>query len=401
MAGRTPGSDTACVLSRSQDGAARVTQYSSSDSSCVVVFPNMYGKRTAWLFFLLLWIVACQSGPPESATRVRMLLVANQSANSLTIVDLATGDALANVLTGLAPHQIVVLPGNDQAVVGNYGTRLNPGSTLGVVDLATLKMKKIIDLGRYRRPHGLAAFNDGRRVAVTVEGSRRLLIVDIAKGTIEKAIPTGHRLTHMVVLSPDERWAYVTNVHSGTASRLDLVSGKLDRTVHTGAGAEGLDLSPDGNHLWIANRVDNSLSIIDTVPFRLEETVECAEAPIRVRFSPAGEHVLVSAAKSGEIVVFSAADRRELRRISMAFTRSEEEDAYPGLRLNPVPVNLLVDKERDVAYVANANADLISKIDLKKWQLQGRLRAGPDPAGMALAEVWRSPSAPGETRSRQ
>jgi DNA-binding beta-propeller fold protein YncE len=60
-------------------------------------------------------------------------------------------------------------------------------------------------LVQYHQPHGIAYLPDGKRVVVMAEIERKLLVVRVETGAVEKAIDTGSQGSHMVVLSPDAK----------------------------------------------------------------------------------------------------------------------------------------------------------------------------------------------------
>ncbi|HUG43085.1 MAG TPA: beta-propeller fold lactonase family protein, partial [Acidobacteriota bacterium] len=272
-------------------------------------------------------------------------------------------------------------------VTANYGTRENPGSSLSVVDLRRKRASRTIDLEGYRRPHGIQFFQDGERVMVTAEENQVALIVNIETEKIEKAIPTGQQLSHMVALSPDESRAYVSNIAAGTVSALDVREGRLMKVIPSGAGAEGIAVSPDAAEVWVTNRAEDTISVIDAERLEVVEKLVSESFPLRLKFTPDGEHVLVSNARSGEAAVFSVRERKEVARIPMEFEVQQDEERFLQFRLSPVPIGIAVADDGLFAYVANANADLIAEIDLTEWKLLRRLDGGHEPDGMALASV--------------
>ncbi len=54
---------------------------------------------------------------------------------------------------------------------------------------------------------------------------------------------------------------------------------------------------------------------------------------------------------------------------------------------SPVPVGILVAPKLSHAFVANTNADIVTMIDLKTWEVTGRLTAGKEPDGLGYSSV--------------
>lgn len=315
------------------------------------------------------------------------LIVLNKAEASASLIDLATGKVTAKLDTGEGPHEVTVSPDGKTAVAANYGAQTD-GSTLSVFDLTDNTVAKVIDLKKYHRPHGIMFLADGKRVAVTTEVEQKLLVVNVATGEVEMAVDTDANVSHMVVLSPDSKRAYVSAIGSGSVAVVDLVKGERIATIATAPGAEGIDISPDGKEVWVGNRQVDTISIIDTRSLEVVHSIKCASFPIRVKFTIDGKHVLVSNARSGDVAIIDAAERKEIKRISMEATAIEEKEGRlfsDRFGQSPVPVGILVHPDGRHAYIANTNADVVTVLDLTTWEIAGRLVAGREPDGLAIA----------------
>ncbi|HSK10217.1 MAG TPA: hypothetical protein VK911_11635, partial [Vicinamibacterales bacterium] len=82
------------------------------------------------------------------------LLVVNKSENSLAVLDPASGKVVTRVATGDGPHEVALSADGRTAFVTNYGAQ-TPGSSLSVIDVASGKETRRVDLGPLRRPHGI------------------------------------------------------------------------------------------------------------------------------------------------------------------------------------------------------------------------------------------------------
>ena len=312
------------------------------------------------------------------------LIVLNKSGASASILDLEDGSEVARIEVGVGPHEVAVSPDATIAVVANYGDR-NPGNTLSVIDLAEREVIATIDLGGNRRPHGIL-FIDDAYVLVTTEDSRQLLKVDVRKAEIVSAMETGGAVGHMVAVSGDGSRAFVPHMYSDNVAVFDLATGERIASIPLGEQPEGIDARPGHPEVWITNRAGNSVSVLDTQTLEVIETIACADFPIRLKFTPDGKYALVSNARSGDVVVFDAAEREEVHRIAMlAESVADKDERLFGEQFgdSPTPVGIVIHPDGHHAYVANTNADVISVIDLKKFELVDRLVAGEEPDGMA------------------
>jgi len=326
----------------------------------------------------------CQVPAP---TAEDWLVVLDKGAHNAVVLDPGSGEVKATLVTGVAPHEAAASPSRPIVVGTNYGSLDNPGFSLTVLDLRRFRVARTIPLGRFRRPHGIQFFKDGERVAVTTEEGDALLVVDIVNGKVLRAIPTMEKVSHMVVLSPDETRAYVTNIRSGTLSVLDVGESRFLQKLSVGKGSEGLDISPDGRELWIACRAENQVAVVDTESLEVTRKLECGEFPIRVRFLPDGSKVMVSNARTGDVAVFSAEDYRLETRIPMEITAVERANRLLDFDLSPVPIGIVTNPEGTRAFVANSNADIVTVIDTKTWKIVDRFPTGKEPDGMAYIRV--------------
>jgi YVTN family beta-propeller protein len=334
--------------------------------------------RTSFPLFLAALLAA---GSLQAAT----LVVANKAEATASLVDLPSGKVLATLPTGVAPHEVGISPDGKLALVTNYGAQ-QPGSSLTLIDVPGAKVVKTIDLGEYRRPHGVT-WLDGRRALVTAEQNKALLEIDVEAGKVARAFPTGQEVSHMVVASPDGARAYVANIGSGSLTAIDLKAGKHLADVPTGKGAEGIDVTPDGKQVWVTNRAADTVSVVDAATLKVVGTVDSAKFPIRAKTLPGGKRVLVSNARSGDVSVISVAERKVEKRIPMPAEAGAPEGRLMGDFQGPVPIGIVVEPGGKRAYVALANADRIMVLDLDEGKVAGSLTAGKEPDGMAWSPV--------------
>lgn len=336
---------------------------------------------------LLLVTLIAEVRPARAGT----LLVLNKSDNTVSLIEWPTKRLIGNLPTGFGPHEIAVSTDGRRAVVSNYGSQAQPGNSLTVIDIAAKRVAKTIDLGAYQRPHGITWLNKNE-VAVTAEGSGALLTVDVASGKVTGVIPTLQKISHMVVVAHKLNRAFVANIGSGTVTVLDLNEREKIADIQTGAGAEGIDISPDEKEVWVTNRASNTVSIINARELEVAATLESKEFPIRVKFVPDGQYALVSNARSGDVALFDVKLRKEIKRVPMtakAIASSADSQRIFGSQFgnSPVPVGILVAPELKHAFVANTNADVITAIDLKTWEIADRLTAGKEPDGLGYSRL--------------
>lgn len=330
---------------------------------------------------LILLVLLGSLGLPSHATAAT-LIVLNKAEATVSLIDPDSGAIRATLPTAAGPHEVAVSADGRQALIANYGQR-EAGNSLTLIDIVEARVIRQIDLGDYRRPHGIV-WPKPELALVTAEANQALLKLALPEATLT-AIATEQEVSHMLALRPDGRRAFVANIGSGSVSVIDLQHNRLLRSIGTGAGAEGIAVSPDGAEVWVSNRAANSLSVLDAETLALRATIACGDFPIRLQFTPDGSRVLVSNAKSAELAVFDAKARREIARLRFPDAAADDQDGRlfgQGFASGSVPIGILVEPNGRRAFVAHAHADKVSVIDLRQLAVVGELRAGKEPDGL-------------------
>ena len=304
-----------------------------------------------------------------SAQAVDVLVVANKREATATVVDAAAGRTLATLPTGEGPHEVAVSPDGRWALVTDYGAQ-TPGRSLTLIDLDSLAVARTIDLGEYRRPHGVAFLPGGRSAVVTSEANQALLVVDVAGGRVERAIPTGQGGSHMVAVTADGRFAYTANIGGGSITEFDLRQGTRTRTLPVAGRTEGIAVTPDGREVWVGSNDDNTVTVIDTRRWAPVDTIATPGLPYRVNMSPDGRTAVVSNPEA------------ELVRLVDVRSRVERAAARTG---SGGPVGGIVARDGRHVYVALQNTGEVAMVELATGRELRRFPVGQGPDGIAVA----------------
>ena len=294
------------------------------------------------------------------------LLVLNKGANELAIVDPATMKVVGRVPVGQGPHEVAT--DGKLAFVGNYGAQ-TPGNSISIIDLATQKEIKRVDLGALRRPHGMVAI--GGKAYFTAEANKLIGRLDPQAGAVDWLMGTGQEATHMLVVNKDETRIFTANIRGDSVSVLERVQGAggwTSTVIPVGKGPEAIDMSPDGREVWTAHSQDGGVSIIDVETRKVKQTLPAlTKHSNRLKFTPDGKRVLISDAEGGEVVVLDAETRKEIKRIKTGGT--------------PLGIQMQPDGAR--AFVALSQEGAVAAIDLKTLEVSGKVATGPNCDGLA------------------
>jgi YVTN family beta-propeller protein len=212
--------------------------------------------------------------------------------------------------------------------------------------------------------------------------------LDPATRQVEWIMGTGQSWTHMLVLAPNGERIYATNVMAGTVSIFELQPGPMPplaqrpspefhpppvwvhTVVPTERGSEGVDLSPDGQELWTASSASGSIYVIDTAAKKVAQTLDARIVGAnRVKFTHDGRRVLISSLRTGDLLVYDAKARTEIKRI----------------RLGTGCSGILVAPDDQRAYVACSSDNYVAVLDMKRLEPLAHIDVGPQPDGLAWA----------------
>ena len=305
-----------------------------------------------------------------------LLIVANKQAASASLIDVRSGRILATVPTGIGPHEVAASRDGRWAVVTDYGAQ-SAGSSLTVIDLRRREVARTIDLGVFRRPHGIAFLPGDSTVAVTCEANQAVLVVHVGRGEVVRHIDTGQGGTHMVSVTADGRKGYTANISDGTISEIDFATGTASRRLAIAPMTEGVAVSPDGRWVWVGSNAAHTVTVVDTRTWQAVDTLPGATTPYRVNVSPDGRVAVVSYPTENAVRLYDIATRAELGTV-----------AIPGARGGDVgPLGSSISADSRYAYVALVEQDAVAVVDLRERKVVKYLETGRGPDGIAITAV--------------
>jgi YVTN family beta-propeller protein len=312
-----------------------------------------------------LLLLAAAAGPALPET----IFVAHKWADSAGFYDTRTGKSLAVIPVGKKPHEIVVSADGRFAYLSNYGvdryTETSPGeNTITIVDLAAREPAGAIELGKFRRPHGMRLGLTGM-LYVTCDYPPSVVVVDPVARQVAGSIAVGQELPHMIEVTPDERKAYTGNSGSGTVTAIDLGSRGILRHIEIGGVPMGMAMSADGRRLYACNRTGDSVAVIDTEKDTRIATISIPGHPARALALPDGRHLLVSLIDAGEVAVVAIPEHKVVSRF----------------RAGAYCEGLAVDGTGRFGYISAQGEDKVIKFALGSWTrlLEIPTRSRPDP----------------------
>jgi YVTN family beta-propeller protein len=303
------------------------------------------------------------------------LLVAEKGAQSLAIVDPASGSVLDSVPErGITGHEVIASRDGKVAFVPIYGNSGvgkpgTDGQNIVVIDIATHKVIGNIAFDHGVRPHcPLIGPKDGL-LYVTTELDKTITIIDPKTLKIIGAIPTGQPQSHMFVLSYDGRRAYTANVGPGTVSVIDVHARKVLKIIPISANTQRISISPDDKWVFTADQTKPQMAVINTATNAVAKWIPMEGIGYGAAPTPDGRWLLVALPDQNKVAVI------DLK--SMQVTRTVAVGAYPQ--------EVLVRPDGKAAYISCEHANQVDEIDTAIWTVTRTIPTGKLADGLAWA----------------
>jgi YVTN family beta-propeller protein len=157
--------------------------------------------------------------------------VTSEVANTVHVVDTASGEMKANIVVGNRPRRFVMTPDQKELWVTN-----ELSGEVTIIDPATNKVTESIPFlpkgfrAEDVTPVGITMTHDGKTVIVGLGGSNHIAFVDVASHAVQDYVLVGERAWN-VMLNRDNSTLYVANGLSDDISVVDVASRKVTKSV--------------------------------------------------------------------------------------------------------------------------------------------------------------------------
>ena len=179
-------------------------------------------------------------------------------------------------------------------------------------------------------------------------------------------------------LHPNGKDLYISNEEDSVASALDLQSGEIFQEYETGEEPEGVQFTSDGRYVFVASEVADLVHVIDTQKKEVIKDIIVDTRPRRFALTPDETKLWVSAELASVINVI------DLATLEVADTIIFDP---PGFRKEQVtPVDILINRSGDRAYVALGRANHIAVVDTNTHQIMEYVLVGSRAWGLALSK---------------
>lgn len=238
---------------------------------------------TLTLFVSTIGLAGCARGRPPASEippdRTRVY-VANESSNSVTVIDARTFQVLATIdARNHSTHDLALSRDGGLLLATNLAS-----GRLSLIDTAAMEMIASVYTGE--RAHVVAFTNDDRQAWIANIGENNVSILDVGTRRILGTIPTGKGPTGLA-FSRDGRFAYVSNLGDKTVAVVDTATQAVVKSIPVGTNPHFLTLGPDGR-IWGCNTGSNDIYVIDPGTQEIVGSFQVGPSPQQIAFGYKG-----------------------------------------------------------------------------------------------------------------
>ena len=242
---------------------------SSPKMASVYVFETETGKQLAEVK------VGKASKGLKISPNGKEVYVANEGAASVSVVDLDSYRNVATIATEEMPHNIRF------NIDGNFAyVTLQGGAGLGVINTNTRTVSKVIPTPGIIGPHNIDISKDGDTAFIR-DTSNKIGVLDLKSGEMKKVIDVGNGHAGIDVI-PNGKLVFTGAIADDFVTVIDANSFEVVKKIKVGFGPHGVRASRDNKTLYVAVTADNKVVEIDVEKLAVVKTHSIGDFPFWV-----------------------------------------------------------------------------------------------------------------------
>ena len=296
-----------------------------------------------------------------------------------------------------------------------------------VIDGATDAVVATFPVGK--RPRGIHASPDGKRIFVTLSGSPRMAPgVDENRAPADKTAdglgvidPTAHKLIdrwhvgsdpEQFAISKDSQFAFIANEDDASAVIVDLNSGQPRGKIKVSPEPEGVGVNPVNGEVYVTCEENGDVFAIAPDAQRVVGKIDVGGRPRSIAFLPDGSRGYVACENGGYVAVIDPRAHKLITKIqlpkgslpmgSVVSANGKEVyvstgradgvaviDSTTNSLVTTIPVGkrawgIALSPDGSKLYTANGASNDVSVVDLKSRKELKRIKCGDGPWGIAI-----------------
>jgi YVTN family beta-propeller protein len=289
--------------------------------------------------------------------------VANKGSNNVSVIDGASNTVITTVPVGTQPEAVAVNPVTGQVYVANFNS-----SNVSVIDGASNTVITTVPVGT--QPEAVAVNAVTGSVYVVNTGSSNVSVINGASNTVTTNVIVGLE-SQAVAVNEVTGKVYVPSVFDGTVSVIDGASNTVINTVIVGDDPEAVAVNAVTGRVFVANKANNNVSVISGATDMLATTITVGTLPDAVAVNAVTGQVYVTNQTSGTVSVINGAT-----------------NTVTAVTVGSNPRVVTVNPVTGQAYVANQHDGTVSVIDgANNTAAAATVPVGNLPLGVAVNAV--------------
>lgn len=298
-----------------------------------------------------------------SQAKTNYAYVANNSANTVSVIDTANNTIVKTVTVGTGPWYVAVNQAGSVAYVTNESS-----NNVSVISTTTNAVVATIPVGS--EPNGVAFAPSGKTAYVTNDGAGTVSVINTGTKKVTATVTVGTRPVGVAV-TPNGAFVYVANLTSGTVSVISTLTNAVVATVSVGNGPTYLAVSPNGTTVYVPNFGSNDVSVIRTADNAVINTISVPGGVWGAAVSPDGELVYVTDYVYGSGNLVTVID-------------TATQQVTGSIVVGSFPLGTAFSQDSAFAYVANSSSGNVSVIDTASGTVAATIGVGTNPIGAAV-----------------
>ena len=209
-----------------------------------------------------------------------LVAVTSEASRNVLIVNVVAGVIRRAVPTqSNGSHMVGVVADGSRAYTGNIGS-----NSVSQLDLRTGQYVRSFDVPA--QPEAINVTPDGREVWVGSNGTGKVSVVDPATGAVTTAAE-GFGWPYRVLFTPDVRTVLLPDLRGEELRFLDRVTKReLSRLTFPGGGPQGITITPDGRYAFQSLSQQGRVAIIDMSTRTVAGYLAAGQTPDGVAYTP-------------------------------------------------------------------------------------------------------------------
>lgn len=203
------------------------------------------------------------------------VLVSNEAGNSVSIVDLSSQKVLATIPTPKMPHNVRITKNGKIAYVTLQGA-----GKLGVIDVVKRKLIKTIPTPGLDTPHNLDLSKDEKLVFIR-DTNGHVGLLDLKSEKMKKIIDVGKGHAGIDVI-PNGKLVFTGAIADDIVTVINAKTFKKIKNIKVGFGPHGVRASKNNRYVYVSVTADDKLVVIDTKTLKVVKQFKLASFPFWV-----------------------------------------------------------------------------------------------------------------------